>query len=358
MTTVRVPLGDRSYDVEVGAGVRELLAATIARVAPEAKLAAVVSQASLRELPWFSSIDPGIDALSLTVGEGEDEKSLATIQRLASELAAAGFSRKDVVVAVGGGLVTDVAGFLAASFHRGVAYVSVATTLLAQVDAGIGGKTGVNLPEGKNLVGAFHQPRAVLCDTAVLETLPDVERRCGLGEVAKYVLLAGNAGPEILEMALDEQVAACAAFKADVVASDEEEAGRRAILNYGHTFGHALEAEGLARRAAGEQSTVGDLAHGEAVAIGIAAALRLAADLGRVDEGAVAWGDEVLARLGLPAGLPEGLSAGTLVAHMGRDKKAHHDLTFVLDGPRGVETVAGVPADAVARTLEGMGARP
>ncbi|MEI6453706.1 MAG: 3-dehydroquinate synthase family protein [Actinomycetes bacterium] len=357
MTTIHVPLSERSYDVEVGAGVREHLASVIAKLAPDAKLAAMVTQDALIALPWFSSIDPGIASIQLSIPEGEDAKSLETIGILASRLAQAGFSRRDIVVAVGGGMVSDVAGFLAASFHRGVNYITVATTLLAQVDAAIGGKTGVNIPEGKNLIGAFHQPLAVLCDSSVLETLDAPALRCGLGEVAKYVLLAGEQGPSLLELSRDEQIAACAKMKADVVAGDEREAGKRALLNYGHTFAHALEAEGLLQRSQGARSVVGDLQHGEAVAIGLAAASRLAMHLGRIDDGAVRWADEVLTRLGLPSQLPEGLSASELLAHMAKDKKAHHDLTFVLDGPRGIEVVEAVDAEAVRSTLIAMGAR-
>jgi 5-deoxy-5-amino-3-dehydroquinate synthase len=230
--------------------------------------------------------------------------------------------------------------------------VNVATTLLAQVDAAVGGKTGVNLPEGKNLVGAFWQPMAVLCDTATLSTLDPGEWACGRGEMAKYAFLGeGTPDASLLTLPLDEQVARCVAIKAAVVAADEREGGRRAVLNYGHTLAHALEAAGFedpARR----------LRHGEAVAIGLVYAALLARRLGRIDEARVALHRSVVAGFDLSADLPPGSDAEGLVEAMGRDKKAIHDLTFVLDGPGGVETVRGVdPADALA-TLSEMGRRP
>ncbi len=187
---VPVELGARRYDVLVGDGVRHELAATLAAEVPGAGRAAIVTQAGIGV-----EVDPGMPAEVFTVPDGEGAKSLSVVEDLCRRFAVFGLSRSDVVVAVGGGVVTDLAGFAAASFHRGTAYVNVATTLLAQVDAAIGGKTGVNLPEGKNLVGAFWQPRAVLCDTEVLSTLPPREWASGRGEMAKYAFLAGGPGP-------------------------------------------------------------------------------------------------------------------------------------------------------------------
>jgi len=243
--------------------------------------------------------------------------------------------------------VTDVAGFAAAVYHRGVAVAHVATTLLAQVDAAIGGKTGVNLPEGKNLVGAFWQPAAVICDTEVLSTLPPREYRSGLGEMAKYAFLGA---PDLAELDIDEAVARCVQLKAGLVAGDERETanlagdgagGGRALLNYGHTLAHALE-------------TVGhyDLRHGEAVAIGLVFAARLARHLGRVGDERVTEHDKVVAAYDLPSRLPPGTDAVALVDVMGRDKKVTGGgLTFILDGPVGLEVVRGVPASAVLATL-------
>jgi 5-deoxy-5-amino-3-dehydroquinate synthase len=352
VSTVTVPLGERSYDVVVGAGARHELARLVAATVPGARLAAVVTQSAIGV-----EVDPGVPVVRCEVADGEGAKSLTTVEDLCRRFAEAGLSRGDVVVAVGGGVVTDLAGFAAATYHRGVAYVNVATSLLAQVDAAVGGKTGVNLPEGKNLVGAFWQPAAVVCDTDVLVTLPEREWRSGRGEMAKYAFLghavAEGEVPEPLELlglALDEQVARCVAVKAAVVAADEREGGRRAVLNYGHTLAHALEAVGFEDR--GGRS--GGLRHGEAVAVGLVFAAELAHRLGRVDARRVEEHRQVVVAFGLPTTLPGGVEPANLVELMRRDKKAHHDLTFVLDGPRGVELVHGVGPDAVLATLEAM----
>ena len=237
-------------------------------------------------------------------------------------------------------MVTDVAGFTAASYHRGLPVVHVATTLLAQIDAAIGGKTGVNLPEGKNLVGAFWQPAAGLCDTSTLDTLPAREMRCGLGEMAKYHFLGGE---DLNDLAFEQRVARCVEIKAEVVAADEREAGRRAVLNYGHTLGHAIETTGRY-----------DLRHGEAVAIGLVYAAELGRALGRIGGDRVAEHRRIVDGYGLPGSLPEGSQPDELVAVMGRDKKAVDGLTFALDGPAGVEVVAGVDPGLVRDTLEAV----
>jgi 5-deoxy-5-amino-3-dehydroquinate synthase len=250
-----------------------------------------------------------------------------------------------VVIAVGGGMVTDVAGFAAAIYHRGIEVVFVSTTVLGQIDAAVGGKTGVNLPEGKNLVGAFWQPRAVLCDTDVLTSLPPRELRSGMGEMAKYHFLDdGTHGDGALEaLPLDQQVARCVAIKAAVVAGDERESGRRAILNYGHTLAHALEIAGDF-----------DLRHGEAVAIGLVYAAELARVLGRIDDVRVDEHRRVVAGYDLPVDLPPGRTPDELVMLFGRDKKAIDGITFVLDGPNGVETVAGVDRSAMDAAFAAM----
>jgi 5-deoxy-5-amino-3-dehydroquinate synthase len=324
---VPVDLGDdRSYDVLVGPGVRDALAGVI----PDgATRVAVVTQEGLD-----IEVDPGREHRVFLVGQGEQAKSMATIESLCRRFAGWGLTRADCVVAVGGGLVTDVGGFAAAVYHRGVPVVHVATTLLAQIDAAIGGKTGVNLPEGKNLVGAFWQPTAVLCDTALLDSLPPRELRSGLGELAKYHFLGAPA--DLDRLPVDERVAACVRVKADVVGGDEREGGRRATLNYGHTLAHALEIEGRH-----------DLRHGEAVAIGLVYAAELAHGLGRIDPARVAEHRRVVAAYDLPSQLPPGSDEDELVRLMGRDKKAVGGLTFVLDGPYGVEPVTDVPRAAV-----------
>jgi len=341
-----VDLADRSYPVLVGQGARHEVGRFLP---PTARLAAVVTQQSIVDAGWLHGLDPGVPAEVCVIPDGEDAKSLATVEDLARRFARSGLSRADVVVAVGGGIVTDVAGFTAATYHRGTAYVNVATSLLAQVDAAIGGKTGVNLPEGKNLVGAFWQPNAVLCDIETLASLPPREWSCGRGEIAKYAFL-GEA-PEA-DAPIEDQVARCVAIKAAVVSEDEREGGRRMVLNYGHTLAHALEAAALT------DHHEWDLRHGEAVAIGVLFAALLAQRLGRIDEARVAEHRRVIGSFDLPTDLPAGAVAEDLVTFMARDKKAQQDLTFVLDGPHGVEPVRGVAASDVVATLASMGARP
>ncbi|HRE02504.1 MAG TPA: 3-dehydroquinate synthase family protein [Ilumatobacteraceae bacterium] len=326
---VSVPLGDRSYDVIVGYGVRERIGELLPA---SARRAVVVTQDGL---PF--GLDLAIDHEVITVGHGEQHKSLATIEMLGERFAAMGLTRNDVVIGLGGGMVTDVAGFAAACWHRGVAVVHVSTTLLGMIDAAVGGKTGVNLAAGKNLVGAFWQPSGVICDLDALATLPQRELRCGLGEMAKYHFLTGD---DLLAMDMVDRVARCVAIKAEIVSSDEREGGRRALLNYGHTLAHALEIE-----------TEFSMAHGEAVAVGLIYAAHLARVLGRIDDARVAQHYAVVAdayglgtsidRTGRP------LDRQRLIALMGKDKKALDGLTFALDSARGVEVVAGVPVDAV-----------
>ena len=338
MIRVEVRLsGGRSYPVLVGPGT----VGELASVVPSgARRVAVVTQASIPV-----EVDPGVDHRVFTIGEGESAKTLSTVEDLCREFAVWGLTRADAVAGVGGGVVTDVAGFAAASYHRGLPVVHVATTLLAQIDAAIGGKTGVNLPEGKNLVGAFWQPVAVLCDTAVLDTLPEREMSCGLGEMAKYHFLGGGhpGGGDLDGLALDERVARCIEIKAEVVAADEREAGRRAVLNYGHTLGHAIETTGRY-----------DLRHGEAVAVGLVYAAELGRALGRIDDERVAEHRRVVDGYGLSGSLPGGADPDELMVAMGRDKKAIDGLTFVLDGPAGVEVVAGVDAGVVRDTIEAV----
>ena len=303
-----------------------------------ARRAAVVTQDGVP-----IAVDLDIPTGTFHIGHGEQHKSLTTIGELCRGFARMGLTRNDVVIGVGGGMVTDVAGFAAASFHRGVPVVHVATPLLALVDAAIGGKTGVNLPEGKNLVGAFWQPSGVVCDLDALDTLPRREVRCGYGEMAKYHFLTGD---DLLAMSLTERVARCVEIKAEVVAADEREGGRRALLNYGHTLAHALEV-----------ATEYRIAHGEAVAVGLIFAAQLANVLGRIDTARV---DEHFAVVGveyeLDTTLPAGVTGDRLVDLMRHDKKALDGLTFVLDGESGVEVVPDVPEQAVFEALGRMSA--
>lgn len=329
MIVVPVPLGERSYDVVVGDGAKNELAALIPT---GAKRAAIVTQAGLAV-----EVETGVTQQTFHIGTGEDAKTLETVETLCRGFASWGLTRADVVVSVGGGMVSDVAGFAAAVYHRGVAVIHVSTTLLGQIDAAIGGKTGVNLPEGKNLVGAFWQPHAVICDTATLDTLPEREFRSGLGELAKYHFLGGG---KLDEMPLPQRVAACVEIKAQVVASDEREGGRRAILNYGHTLGHAIEL-----------LSNFELRHGEAVAIGLIYAAELAHAMGRIPSERVAEVRRVVAEYSLPTIIPRELADDQIMEALGRDKKMLSSLTFALDGPNGVEVVPGVDAALVRSTL-------
>ena len=333
MKHVTVPLGERSYEVLVGYGAATYLGEVIP---PTAKRAAIVTQPGV---PFEVVAD--IPHERFMIGDGEQHKTLATVGELCRGFARAGLTRHDVVIGVGGGMVTDVAGFAAATYHRGIPVVHVATTLLAMVDAAIGGKTGVNLPEGKNLVGAFWQPSGVVCDLDALDTLPERERRCGLGEMAKYHFLTGD---DLLAMELADRVARCVEIKAEVVAADEREGGRRALLNYGHTLAHALET-----------ATEHKLAHGEAVAVGLIYAAHLARELGRIDDARVDEHYRVVGEsYGLATALPAGVEPERLVGLMARDKKALDGLTFVLDGPMGVELVAGISDPPVYAAFERM----
>jgi 3-dehydroquinate synthase len=265
-----------------------------------------------------------------------------------------GADRKSIVVAAGGGVIGDLAGFVAATYARGVEFFQFPTSLLAQVDSSVGGKVGVNLPGAKNMVGAFWQPLGVLIDTEVLNTLPIREYRAGLAEVVKYGVILdadffaylenhvdglNERQPEVLR----HVIARCCRLKADVVENDEREiSGLRAVLNYGHTFGHAIEAE----------TGYGRFLHGEAVSIGMLGASRLAERLGRVDEGFTQRQHELLSALGLPVVMPD-LDRDVLLAAMQRDKKvAHGRLRFVLPTKMGhVELVSDVPEEHVRAAL-------
>ena len=336
MIRVDVPLPGASYPVLVGGGARAELGSVLPA---SARRVAVVSQPGID-----LAVDPGREHRRFEIGHGEPAKSLATVEELCRAWASWGLTRGDAVVAVGGGVVTDTVGFAAASYHRGVPVVHVPTTLLGMVDAAIGGKTGVNLPEGKNLVGAFWQPTAVLCDLDALDTLPERELRSGRGELAKYHFLTGV---DLLGLELAERVAAAVRIKAEVIAADEREDPSnlrgRATLNYGHTLGHALETAGHY-----------DLRHGEAVAIGLIYAAELAHRLGRVDADRVEQHRDVVRSYGLGIALPERADPAELVTLMHRDKKALAGLTFVLDGPDGPEVVPGVDESDALAALEAL----
>jgi 3-dehydroquinate synthase len=348
----RVSLGDRSYDVVVGSDAVDELATVLAG----RRRAAIVTQAAIPEALVVRVRDSlgraGVGHETFLMGDGEDNKTLATVDDLCRRFARCGLLRGDAVIAIGGGVVGDTAGFTASVYYRGVDVVQVPTTLLAMVDAAIGGKTGVNLPEGKNLVGAFHQPLAVLADPRALATLPEREYRCGLGEVAKYALMgddfvSASASPLVARDAgvLAAVISRSTEIKAGYVAADEyERTGKRAVLNYGHTLAHALEtASGHA------------LLHGEAVAVGLVFAAQLAGTLERIDQRAVAHHEQLVGALGLPVEAPTGLRADDVVPIMARDKKSGGGLTFMLAGPSGIERVDDPDPAAVRKALAAVG---
>jgi len=324
---VVVDLGPRSYEVVVGTELLDELGARLARLAFHGRVAVVTSTrvARLYRDPVVRGLRAaGFEPLVVELPDGEEHKTLASLATVHDRLLEAGVERRTPVVALGGGVVTDLAGFAAATLLRGLPTVLVPTTLLGQVDAAIGGKTGVNHARGKNLIGAFHQPRLVLADVAVLSTLPRRELLAGVAEVIKYGVIGDAALFGRLEerlpdlLALDPElttsvVAACARQKAAVVADDErEERGGRAVLNFGHTVGHAIEAATGYRR----------FLHGEAVAIGMVSAARVSERLGICDAGTAGRIENLLERAGLPTRLPEDVPVDALARAMQSDKKS------------------------------------
>jgi 3-dehydroquinate synthase len=338
-TMVKVALGERAYDIVIGRQQIATLGARSAALKPGAK-AAIVTDDTVAGL-HLAAVEAalaagGVAASRVIVEAGENTKSFAGFERVCEALIAARVERGDLVLALGGGVVGDLAGFAAATVRRGLDYIQVPTTLLAQVDSAVGGKTAINSRHGKNLIGAFYQPVLVVADTAVLDTLPARQFRAGYAEVVKYGLL-GDAGffawleanaKEVFAggAAREHAIATSCRMKAAIVARDERETGDRALLNLGHTFGHALEA------AAGFSDR---LLHGEAVALGMALAAEFSARLGSLAPEAVARVTRHLAATGLPvrlADVPGALpEADRLIELMSQDKKVRRGkLTFVL----------------------------
>jgi 3-dehydroquinate synthase len=339
---VDVALGDRAYDIVIGRGVLASLGARVAALRPGARAAIVTDEYVATH--WLrrteaSLLDAGIATSRIVVDEGEVSKSYEGLEYVCEELIAAKIERNDLVIALGGGVVGDLAGFAAAVLRRGVDFVQVPTSLLAQVDSSVGGKTGINSPRGKNLVGAFHQPLLVVADTAVLDTLSQRQFRAGYAEVAKYGVLGDEAFLAWLEAnhadifaggaAREHAIATSCRAKAAIVMRDERENGERALLNLGHTFGHALEAAtGFSDR----------LYHGEGVAIGMVLAAELSAELGMIAEADAMRIQRHLAAAGLPTRLQdiagftqEKIGAGALLELMAQDKKVRRGrLTFIL----------------------------
>ena len=351
--------GAAPYRISIGPGLLKdsaLLAAPL-----RGRHALIVSDANVAPLylhrveAALRAASPGLRIGRQVIAAGEAEKTLANFGTVIEALATLGATRDATVIALGGGVIGDMAGFAAACWMRGIDCVQLPTTLLAMVDSSVGGKTAVDIPQGKNLVGAFHPPRAVIADTSVLRSLPPRELRAGLAEVVKYgaiidaeflhwldahrdALLAGD------DDALAIAVARSCAHKAAITERDPFEHGERALLNFGHTFGHAIEAE---------QGYGDGLNHGEAVAVGMVLAARLSAALGMAQASDADTLQALLARFGLPTGIPQGLVADALLARMRLDKKAQASgLRFVLwDGPGQARVVADVAEDAVLGVL-------
>lgn len=340
---VNVALENRAYDIVIGRGVLSSLGERVAALRPGVRTAIVTDRTVAKywlEPAEASLAAAGIPASRVVVEEGEISKTYAGLEKVSEALIAAKIERNDLVIALGGGVVGDLAGFAAAILRRGVDFVQVPTSLLAQVDSSVGGKTGINSPQGKNLLGAFHQPMLVIADTAVLDTLSPRQFRAGYAEVAKYGVLGDEAFFSWLEKnhydisqggsAREHAIATSCRAKAGVVSRDERETGERALLNLGHTFGHALEAAtGFSDR----------LFHGEGVSIGMTLAAQFSARLGMIGEADAARIERHLIEAGLPTRLQdiagfaqEGLAdADALMALMAQDKKVKRGkLTFIL----------------------------
>jgi 3-dehydroquinate synthase len=361
--------GFAAYDVQVGPGLVACAGALIAPLLarPRVAIAADATVADLHGEALIAALNgAGIASTLIRIPAGEASKSFAELERLTDALLAQDLDRGDMIVAFGGGVTGDLTGFAAAIYKRGIDFIQIPTTLLAQVDSSVGGKTAIDTARGKNLIGAFWQPRLVLCDLDVLATLPVRELRAGYAEVLKYGLL-GDAGffdwlvangEAVLARqpdALGHAVARSVEMKAEIVGEDARERGRRALLNLGHTFGHALEAE----------CGFGDaLRHGEAVALGCAQAFRLSVELGLCAPDAAERAERAIAAAGLPTRLAQvaggPFAADRLIAHMVQDKKAEGgSLVFVLARDVGdARVVKGVDPSVLREFLVREGARP
>jgi 3-dehydroquinate synthase len=362
MRVVKVHLATRSYTIGIG---RELLAKLGGNCAAlgMGRSCAVLSDRNVARLYGKAALESlaaaGVEPALVTVPAGETAKSLRSVQECYDRLAALRLERKSFLIALGGGVVGDLAGFVAATYLRGIPFVQVPTTLLAQVDSSVGGKVGVNLKAGKNLVGAFYQPRFVLCELATLDTLPMREYRAGLAEVIKYGIIYDAALfrrlerelPQILERdgrILGPIISRCCAIKAEVVGQDETESGLRAILNFGHTIGHAFEAT----------SGYGRFLHGEAISLGQVAAARISSELLGLPAAAVERIEELFARAGLPVQLKlNRAQIRQVCAAMRLDKKVSGgEIRFVLARNIGdVEFGHKVPFEIVEKALARLG---
>ncbi|MGH8582136.1 MAG: 3-dehydroquinate synthase [Gammaproteobacteria bacterium] len=355
MQTLHVALGTRGYPIHIGSGLLSQARLYTPHVAGRRVM--IVSNDTVAPLYLDGLIEAlhGCEVRTVVLADGEAYKTLASVDRIITSLLEARFDRHCVLVALGGGVVGDITGFAAACYQRGVDFIQVPTTLLAQVDSSIGGKTGVNHALGKNMIGAFHQPRCVVADTSTLATLPERELRAGLAEVIKYGLIRDAAFLEWLEARLSgllKRDAACLVYaierscrnKAEIVAADEREAGLRALLNLGHTFGHAIET-GIG---------YGQWLHGEAVAAGMCMAARLSSRLGWVDAAVLARIEALIERAGLPRRGPAALTPERMLELMSVDKKARDGAIrlVLLRGIGEAAVTAEYEPDALQHTLQ------
>lgn len=362
MQEVLVPTRDFTYPILIGSDVlsheeaREWLTKTVS-----GKLCWVLADANVEPLYGDSVVShlsaAGATVAGLeTVAAGETSKSLTTANLLYERALTAGLDRRSLIVTLGGGVIGDLGGFVAATYLRGIDFVQWPTSLLAQVDSSVGGKVAVDLAAGKNLVGAFHQPRLVVADLDALSTLPETEFQCGMAEIVKYAMIMDaeffaflDGQAEAIKArdseTMEKVVARCCQLKAQVVAADERESGLREILNYGHTFGHALEV----------LAGYGAISHGAAVAVGMGMAADLAVACGRVGRDLVRRQDQLLKKFGLPVRAAFALDAEQFLAAMRRDKKSRgRQLRLVLPSRLGqVETIEGLDEGMVAQAVEG-----
>jgi len=352
MHTLRVSLGERSYPIVIGSGLLGDTALLAEHISAEQVLIVTNEIVAPLYLETLQEAIPTEGAHALVLPDGEEQKSLQTFSRIIDELMLRGFHRDACVVALGGGVIGDVSGFAASCFQRGIEFVQVPTTLLSQVDSSVGGKTAVNHVNGKNMIGAFYQPTCVLADTDTLATLPPREFAAGLAEVIKHSLILDFEFFTWLEEHLDELltmnttalnlvVRKNCELKAAIVAEDEREHGRRALLNFGHTFGHALES----------LSGYGQLLHGEAVSIGMSLAARTSAQLGYLDTTHCERIEELLVRAGLPVSAPQ-VEVEQLLERMYMDKKASAaGLNLVLLNQLGEGIITPAPARALLQSV-------
>jgi 3-dehydroquinate synthase len=357
MISVPVDLSERAYMVQVGAGLRHGVGAAVREIFPEKKRCALITDSTVGPLYATAVMDSltaaGFSPTLVTVAAGEPSKSMPCVEEVCRQMIRAGLDRSSFALALGGGVVGDLAGFAAAIFFRGIPYVQLPTTVVSLVDSSVGGKTGVNTPEGKNLLGGFHQPALVLADVETLESLPAREFNEGMAEVIKHAAIRDAAMLPLIRQAhadrsvMPELIARNVGIKAAIVAADEfETLGLRALLNFGHTIGHGIEAS----------AGYGQLLHGEAISLGTVAALRLSQKISGLSAAAAEEIIDLLRLYALPLQLPASITTADVVEKMGRDKKFHAgSIRFILLRSLGDAFVSrDVTSDAIRAEVEAL----